>query len=214
MEEKGWSKYLSNRSRDVLDMVGEKVSRICKQPAEQTDIVAEISRGFGYVSIMNSSSPCVTPSGCVWIFNRWRWTVGLEALALQGFPVDDLDFEDLTNMDIQGLAGNSMSVPVVGAFLLLVLACVQFPDAASEEEVARASATSQASTAAGSSEASLAPTSEVLSPDVSSEGAPTNEVSSEGAPTNEVLPEGMVEHVSSDEGTSQARDDGSLVNLE
>jgi len=128
---KGWASYLSLRSQDVLDMTGAKISRIRKESfddIETTDLCAEISRGYQYVSILNGIAPCVTPSGVIWVFNRWRWAIGMEMLALQGFPVDDLNFDYLTDADIQGLAGNSMSVPVIGAFLLLVLAAVQFPD--------------------------------------------------------------------------------------
>jgi len=77
---------------------------------------------------MPGISPCVTPKSKLWVFNRERWAVGSEKLALQGFPVDSLDLSGLSNSEISDLAGNSMSVPVVGAFLLLVLSFVTFLD--------------------------------------------------------------------------------------
>lgn len=47
-------------------------------------------------------------------------------LALQGFPVDELNLEGIKDQQLRLLAGNAMSVPVVGLFLYLILAFVQF----------------------------------------------------------------------------------------
>merc|ERR1711871_683465 len=99
-----FSRYLSVRGRDVLDMIGAKLLRTCKVSAEETDICAEISRGFQYASMHNGLSPGVCPTGLAWVFSRWRWTIGRESLALQGFPVDEINFDYLSEKDIQGLA--------------------------------------------------------------------------------------------------------------
>jgi DNA-cytosine methyltransferase len=126
-ETRGWTAYLTARGSDVLELLRGRISRKSHVPLENTSIVGEISRGYSYASLQNIA-PCVTPSGCLWFFSRWRWAIGKEKLALQGFPVDDLNLDGLAEGELSTLAGNAMSVPVIGAFLSLVLASVEFPD--------------------------------------------------------------------------------------
>ena len=61
------------------------------------------------------------------MFERGRWLIPVEKLALQGFPVDSLCLEGLSPRAIESLAGNAMSVPVVGMFIALLLAEADFP---------------------------------------------------------------------------------------
>lgn len=125
---RGWCPLLSERMLEVVDVAAARAAKAAGRPACQTDFVAEVSRGLLFASTMARISPCVTPSGRLWFFNRWRWMIGTEMMALQGFPVDSLDLSVLAQSEIAMLAGNAMSVPVVGAFLLLVLAFVEFPE--------------------------------------------------------------------------------------
>lgn len=125
--ERSWAKFLSTRARDLLDLSGARVFRVTGRRPEESDFVSEVSRGVGFANCMDKVSPCVTPACRLWIFNRWRWLIGKEKMALQGFPVDSLDLGGLSESEISTLAGNAMSVPVVGAILFLVLALVRFP---------------------------------------------------------------------------------------
>jgi len=125
--ERSWARFLSTRTRDLLDLSGAKVFRQTGGRPEDSDFVSEVSRGVGFANCMDKVSPCVTPACRLWIFNRWRWLIGKEKMALQGFPVDSLDLGGLSESEINILAGNAMSVPVVGAILFLVLALVRFP---------------------------------------------------------------------------------------
>jgi len=124
----GWADFLGERMKDGLDIVFSRIARARGRPAEETQAITEIGRGVLYTSIMYNISPCVTPTGCLWVSSSNRWLMGKEMLALQGFPVDSLDFRGLSNSEVRTLAGNAMSVPVIGAFLYLVLALVAFPD--------------------------------------------------------------------------------------
>merc|ERR1712012_763892 len=108
------------------DALAACVERKSGQPMGNTYDIADISRGLGSRTMVNMS-PCVTPSSCLWVFNRWRWMIGCEMLALQGFPMEKLNPDGLSNSEMMVLAGNAMSVPVVGAFLFVVLALVSFP---------------------------------------------------------------------------------------
>jgi len=126
---RGWTCFLGPRAKDVLDLAAAKAGKDLGRPAECSRLVSEISRGAGYCGTMDSLTPCVVPTGRLWVFSRWRWMIGLEKLALQGFAPDSLDLSCLTEAEIEMLAGNAMSVPVIGAFLYLVLALVRFPQA-------------------------------------------------------------------------------------
>jgi len=117
----------SQRSTEVLELAAMRVERRDRRDARSTQEIAEISRGVGYCSVMANHTPCLTPTGVLWVFQRQRWLVGVEMMALQGFRPDDLDLTGLTETDIRHLAGNAMTVPVVGAFLLLLLSQVVFP---------------------------------------------------------------------------------------
>mmetsp|Transcript_46404 Transcript_46404/g.86703 ORF Transcript_46404/g.86703 Transcript_46404/m.86703 type:complete len:630 (-) Transcript_46404:161-2050(-) len=127
----GWSRFLSQRSQDVLDI---QAIRISKSKAQQesakdpmsSEFSTEISRSAVYGSSRWRSTPCLTPGSRIWVFNRQRWLLGREMLALQGFPVDELDLNGLEDRHLALLAGNAMSVPVVGLFLYLILAHVSF----------------------------------------------------------------------------------------
>src|SRR5882762_8141630 len=69
--------------------------------------------------------PCLTPSMIAYITNRGGPMVGLEALHLQGLPIDELLLTRETEDQLADLAGNAMSTTVVGTSILaaLVVAC-------------------------------------------------------------------------------------------
>ncbi|KAH8110784.1 hypothetical protein DFH11DRAFT_1708434 [Phellopilus nigrolimitatus] len=65
--------------------------------------------------------PCLTPSMIPYITNRGGPMVGLEALSMQGLPIDKLLLTRETEDQIADLAGNAMSTTVVGACMLAAL---------------------------------------------------------------------------------------------
>ncbi|KAF9006107.1 hypothetical protein BDQ17DRAFT_1352752 [Cyathus striatus] len=67
--------------------------------------------------------PCLTPSMIPYITNRGGPMVGLEALSMQGLPVDKLLLTRESEDQLADLAGNAMSTTVVGACILAVLVC-------------------------------------------------------------------------------------------
>ncbi|CAE7574929.1 hpaIIM [Symbiodinium sp. CCMP2592] len=139
----GWSRYISARQQDVLEIQAARIfhrktstsaKRRCPEELQDAEdpmnskFCAEISRSAAYGSCRWRSTPCLTPGSRVWVFNRQRWLLGLEMMALQGFPADELNLEGLEDRHLALLAGNAMSVPVVGLFLYLILANVSFPE--------------------------------------------------------------------------------------
>ncbi|THV02481.1 hypothetical protein K435DRAFT_749158 [Dendrothele bispora CBS 962.96] len=73
--------------------------------------------GSGRVGIC----PCLTPSMIPFITNRGGPMVGLEALSMQGLPVDKLLLTRETEDQLADLAGNAMSTTVVGTCILAAL---------------------------------------------------------------------------------------------
>ena len=65
--------------------------------------------------------PCLTPSMIPYITNRGGPMVGLEALSLQGLPIDELLLTRETEDNLADLAGNAMSSTVVGTCMMAAL---------------------------------------------------------------------------------------------
>jgi site-specific DNA-cytosine methylase len=61
---------------------------------------------------------CLTPSGQPYLTSRGGPVSGFESLILQGIPIDHLNLTKETARQLQDLAGNAMSVPVVNAAIL------------------------------------------------------------------------------------------------
>ncbi|KAK4142045.1 uncharacterized protein C8A04DRAFT_13559 [Dichotomopilus funicola] len=64
---------------------------------------------------------CITPSGMPVITELMRPITGTETLALQGLPADELVISTETQGELRDLAGNAMTVTVVGATTLCLL---------------------------------------------------------------------------------------------
>ncbi|KAH8923781.1 hypothetical protein BT69DRAFT_1281148 [Atractiella rhizophila] len=64
---------------------------------------------------------CLTPTGVPFPTNRGGPLIGVEALALQGIPVDQLLLTKETEAQLSDLAGNAMSSTVVGAAMVAAL---------------------------------------------------------------------------------------------
>ncbi|KAG7286384.1 hypothetical protein NEMBOFW57_008693 [Staphylotrichum longicolle] len=67
---------------------------------------------------------CITPSGLPIVTDLMRPITGFETLSLQGLPVDELVLSTETQGQLRDLAGNAMTVTVVGAVTLALLLAV------------------------------------------------------------------------------------------
>lgn len=121
-----WSGFLSSRMQDNLELQAARIRKRKATDPSTSEWISEISRSVMYCSNMCRISPCLTPGSRLWVHSRGRCLIGQEMLALQGFPVEDLNLDGLADADLSLLAGNAMSVPVVGLFLYLIFANVEF----------------------------------------------------------------------------------------
>ena len=67
--------------------------------------------------------PCLTPGMLPWVTNQGRPLIGVECLHLQGIPTDTLSIATESNPELMDLAGNAMTVTVVGCALAAGLLC-------------------------------------------------------------------------------------------
>ena len=79
------------------------------------------------------------PSGNFWVSQKHRYLIPEEMLALQGFPIHEMCFGNIDRPKLASLAGNAMSVPVMGACMALVFANCEFrtPEKVKEAKVVR-----------------------------------------------------------------------------
>lgn len=75
----------------------------------------------GFASARYAICPCLTPQGLPYVSNRGGPLLGLEALSMQGLPIDELLLTRESEDNLRDLAGNAMSSTVVGASMIAAL---------------------------------------------------------------------------------------------
>ncbi|KAJ2894510.1 hypothetical protein MKZ38_007460 [Zalerion maritima] len=120
-----WKIYFSKQVRRVVDLVeiiqmtGEKTRNTdFRFKAQCFDLSQNPDRNKAKPA---GSTGCLTPKGIPYITLFGRPITGLEALRLQGIPQYEIVLANETNEQLQDLAGNAMSVPVVGAAMISIL---------------------------------------------------------------------------------------------
>ncbi|KAH8671353.1 S-adenosyl-L-methionine-dependent methyltransferase [Xylariales sp. PMI_506] len=123
---------LPPRPKEVLDINQERgLTKYWPYSATHKCKVQDISQN---VDRNSGSSPfgltgCLTPAGGAWLTSQCRFVTGNEMLRLQGLPPGMTDMSRETHDQLKDLAGNAMTVTVVGAALLSAfVACFQSPD--------------------------------------------------------------------------------------
>jgi len=83
------------------------------------NVSQNVDRGFA--SARYAICPCLTPQGLPYVSNRGGPLLGLEALSMQGLPIDELLLTRESEDNLRDLAGNAMSSTVVGACIISAL---------------------------------------------------------------------------------------------
>ncbi|KDQ61535.1 hypothetical protein JAAARDRAFT_30985 [Jaapia argillacea MUCL 33604] len=117
-----WGVGQVERVWDLMDITTLRKAKEGIDPSYKTQVwnlSQNVDRnvGFGKEGIC----PCLTPSMIPYITNRGGPMVGLEALSMQGLPIDELLLTRETEDQLADLAGNAMSTTVVGACMLAAL---------------------------------------------------------------------------------------------
>ncbi|KAH9975966.1 hypothetical protein BGW80DRAFT_1168904 [Lactifluus volemus] len=121
----GWADWVSGQVERVWDLMDISLLRsavVGVDPAYKSQVwnlSQNVDRSIGSNRV--GISPCLTPSMIPYLTNRGGPMVGLEALHLQGLPIDELLLTRETEDQLADLAGNAMSTTVVGTSLLVSL---------------------------------------------------------------------------------------------
>ncbi|GAA5835472.1 hypothetical protein JCM11251_005244 [Rhodosporidiobolus azoricus] len=123
----GWQDWAESQTERVWDLMDISYLR---QATEGVDIayksaIWELSQNVdrGTFSKVYGITPCLTPGMIPYLTNRGGSVTGLEALALQGLPIDELILTRESTDQLANLAGNAMSSTVVGSAIASAL-CV------------------------------------------------------------------------------------------
>ncbi|KAF8448928.1 hypothetical protein L210DRAFT_846955 [Boletus edulis BED1] len=117
-----WGVRQVERVWDLMDISLLRSAKINVDPSYKTvvwNLSQNVDRSTG--SSKAGICPCLTPSMIPYITNRGGPMVGVEALAMQGLPVDKLLLTRESQDDLADLAGNAMSSTVVGSCILAAL---------------------------------------------------------------------------------------------
>ncbi|KAG8221025.1 hypothetical protein J3R82DRAFT_2535 [Butyriboletus roseoflavus] len=117
-----WGIRQVERVWDLMDINLLRSAKIGVDPSYKTlvwNLSQNVDRSTG--SSKTGICPCLTPSMIPYITNRGGPMVGVEALAMQGLPVDKLLLTRESQDELADLAGNAMSSTVVGSCILAAL---------------------------------------------------------------------------------------------
>ena len=123
--EYAWHDWGSTQVDRVLDLMDINALRLGATGVDATQkcMVWNLSQNVDRTTGSNKPGicPCLTPSMVPYVTNRGGPLVGIEALSLQGIPVDDLLLTRESEDQMADLAGNAMTSTVVGACMLSAL---------------------------------------------------------------------------------------------
>ncbi|KAI6149517.1 hypothetical protein BKA82DRAFT_995209 [Pisolithus tinctorius] len=117
-----WGIRQVERVWDLMDISLLRSAKVAVDPSYKTlvwNLSQNVDRSTG--SSKPGICPCLTPSMIPYITNRGGPMVGVEALAMQGLPVDKLLLTRESQDELADLAGNAMSSTVVGACIIAAL---------------------------------------------------------------------------------------------
>ncbi|KZT07288.1 uncharacterized protein LAESUDRAFT_725197 [Laetiporus sulphureus 93-53] len=117
-----WGVGQVERVWDLMDITLLRSAKKGVDPSYKTQVwnlSQNVDRTIG--SNIAGICPCLTPAMIPYITNRGGPMVGLEALSMQGLPVDELLLTRETEDQLADLAGNAMSTTVVGTCIMAAL---------------------------------------------------------------------------------------------
>ncbi|PWN24623.1 hypothetical protein BDZ90DRAFT_276289 [Jaminaea rosea] len=137
MSHGAWNEFARPQPERVLDLMDITVLRDAKRGEDPhfKSRVWELSQNVdrNIVAPQPGITGCLTPSGMPFLTSRGGPVTGLEALSLQGLPINELLLTRESDDQLQNLAGNAMSSTVVGVCILAALVLAR-PDLEAERQ--------------------------------------------------------------------------------
>ncbi|KAK4191163.1 hypothetical protein QBC35DRAFT_471233 [Podospora australis] len=136
-----WWKRQTGRVIDLMDIieaVGNRNGIYLQHKTSVVDVSQNVDRinpfkkptGSGKVELKENLgvTGCITPSGQPIVTNLLRLVTGTEVLALQGMPIEEITISTESQAQLRNLAGNAMTVTVVGAATFAALLSLKKAD--------------------------------------------------------------------------------------
>ncbi|BGP45700.1 hypothetical protein JCM10450v2_001530 [Rhodotorula kratochvilovae] len=125
MPDGAWQDWAEAQTERVLDLMDISYLRQARMGVDITykSAIWNLSQNVDRTtsSKLFGITPCLTPNMIPYLTNRGGPIVGIEALALQGLPIDELLLTRETTDQLADLAGNAMSSTAVGTAILSAL---------------------------------------------------------------------------------------------
>ncbi|GAA5977088.1 hypothetical protein JCM11641_001296 [Rhodosporidiobolus odoratus] len=125
MPDGAWQDWAEAQTERVLDLMDISFLRQAKMGVDITykSAIWNLSQNVDRTtaSKLYGITPCLTPNMIPYLTNRGGPVVGVEALALQGLPIDELLLTRENTDQLANLAGNAMSSTVVGTAIAAAL---------------------------------------------------------------------------------------------
>ncbi|KAI8799644.1 hypothetical protein BJ742DRAFT_128160 [Cladochytrium replicatum] len=125
-----WTEWAKGQVDRVLDLMDISYLRLAKRgiDASYKTQIWNLSQNVDRTDVSRTKMgicPCLTPNMIPYLSNRGGPIIGLEALSMQGLPIDQLLLTQETMDQLADLAGNAMSTTVVGATMISALYLVR-----------------------------------------------------------------------------------------
>ncbi|GAA5937049.1 uncharacterized protein JCM15063_000140 [Sporobolomyces koalae] len=125
MPDGSWQDWVEAQTERVLDLMDISFLRDAVRGTDITykSAIWNLSQNVDRTtaSKVYGITPCLTPNMIPYLTNRGGPLVGLEALALQGLPIDELLLTRENSDQLADLAGNAMTSTVVGSAIMQAL---------------------------------------------------------------------------------------------
>ncbi|KAJ3042658.1 hypothetical protein HDV00_006937 [Rhizophlyctis rosea] len=151
-----WNDWGRGQTERVLDLMDINTLRMAQKGVDVTykTIVWNLSQNVDRTTASNRPGicPCLTPSMIPYVTNRGGPLIGLEALSLQGLPINELILTRESQDNLADLAGNAMTSTVVGTCMISALILANkllTPGSASAKPVKRSESSADAQTVVG-----------------------------------------------------------------
>ncbi|GAA5978213.1 hypothetical protein JCM5350_002229 [Sporobolomyces pararoseus] len=125
MPDGSWQDWAESQTERVLDLMDISFLRDAQRGTDITykSAIWNLSQNVDRTTASKyyGITPCLTPNMIPYLTNRGGPLVGLEALSLQGLPIDELLLTRENSDQLADLAGNAMSSTVVGSAIMQAL---------------------------------------------------------------------------------------------
>ncbi|KAF6835386.1 DNA repair protein rad8 [Colletotrichum musicola] len=121
--EEAWHTFTRSLTRRMKDLLDISYLRAEKQGFDFTwkTVILDLGQNVDRQTRKPGTAPCILPGAELFVSSYGRPIIGLEALQMQGIPLNCIKMSRETEKQLMSLAGNAMTTTVAGAAILSAL---------------------------------------------------------------------------------------------